>query len=250
MFGHVDSITNDGPVYTPKHTARFFEVPEQVHTRLRSRTPRVANAAPTPSLSQLFPVYAHPRGHAPHKHAPPKRQRNHQSTTLPSPPPLPIRILRLRLVPHQNPSPYHRPVAVMKGKADASSKGEGRLKAAGGAGKRKKAAASGKPKRPPSAFFVFMSEFRQEYQAQNPNNKSVANVSKAAGEKWRSMSEEEKAPYQEKAGQKKQDYEKSKANFDKESTSSKKAKTQDEEGTKSEVDDDEGGSDEDNEEDE
>ncbi|KAG8071781.1 hypothetical protein GUJ93_ZPchr0006g40646 [Zizania palustris] len=99
----------------------------------------------------------------------------------------------------------------MKGKADASKKGEGRLKAAGGAGKRKKAAASGKPKRPPSAFFVFMSEFRQEYQAQNPNNKSVANVSKAAGEKWRSMSEEDKAPYVEKAGQKKQDYEKSKA---------------------------------------
>ena len=52
-----------------------------------------------------------------------------------------------------------------------------RLKAAGGAGKRKKAAASGKPKRPPSAFFVFMSEFRQEYQAAHPDNKSVAAVS-------------------------------------------------------------------------
>ncbi|KAL5211273.1 hypothetical protein ABZP36_022120 [Zizania latifolia] len=144
----------------------------------------------------------------------------------------------------------------MKGKADASKKGEGRLKAAGGAGKRKKAAASGKPKRPPSAFFVFMSEFRQEYQAQNPNNKSVANVSKAAGEKWRAMSEEEKAPYVDKAGQKKQDYEKSKANFDKkESTSSKKAKTQEDEGegsdkSKSEIDDEQDdGSDEENDED-
>ncbi|XP_062219867.1 HMG1/2-like protein [Phragmites australis] len=138
----------------------------------------------------------------------------------------------------------------MKSKADASTKREGRLKAAG---KRKKAAASGKPKRPPSAFFVFMSEFRQEYQAQHPENKSVATVSKAAGEKWRAMSEEEKAPYQDKAGQKKQDYEKSKANFNKkESTSSKKAKTEDDEGSKSEVDDDdmEGGSDEENEEDE
>ncbi|KAB8088356.1 hypothetical protein EE612_012926 [Oryza sativa] len=92
----------------------------------------------------------------------------------------------------------------MKGKADASKKGEGRLKAAGGAGKRKKAAASGKPKRPPSAFFVFMSEFRQEYQAAHPDNKSVAAVSKAAGEKWRAMSEQEKAPYVDKAGQKKQ----------------------------------------------
>uniref|UniRef100_A0A0E0K3F4 HMG box domain-containing protein n=1 Tax=Oryza punctata TaxID=4537 RepID=A0A0E0K3F4_ORYPU len=144
----------------------------------------------------------------------------------------------------------------MKGKADASKKGEGRLKAAGGAGKRKKAAASGKPKRPPSAFFVFMSEFRQEYQAAHPDNKSVAAVSKAAGEKWRAMSEQEKAPYVDKAGQKKQDYEKTKANFDKkESTSSKKAKIHDDgEGSdksKSEVDDDQdGGSDEENEDDE
>ena len=145
----------------------------------------------------------------------------------------------------------------MKGKADTSKKGEGRLKAAGGAGKRKKAAASGKPKRPPSAFFVFMSEFRQEYQAQHPNNKSVAAVSKAAGEKWRSMSEEEKVPYVDQAGQKKQDYEKSKATFDnKESTRSKKAKTEEDEGegsdkSKSEVndDDEDGGSDEENEED-
>uniref|UniRef100_A0A8R7QPT6 HMG box domain-containing protein n=1 Tax=Triticum urartu TaxID=4572 RepID=A0A8R7QPT6_TRIUA len=103
----------------------------------------------------------------------------------------------------------------MKGKADTSKKGEGRLKAAGGASKRKKdAAAAGKPKRPPSAFFVFMSEFRQQYNAENPNNKSVANVSKAAGEKWRAMSDEDKAPYVEKAEQKKKDYEKTKATFD------------------------------------
>uniref|UniRef100_A0ACD5Z3X0 Uncharacterized protein n=1 Tax=Avena sativa TaxID=4498 RepID=A0ACD5Z3X0_AVESA len=135
----------------------------------------------------------------------------------------------------------------MKGKADASTKADGRLKAAGGASKRKKAAAAaGKPKRPPSAFFVFMSEFRQEYQAENPNNKSVANVSKAAGEKWRAMSDEDKAPYVEKAGQKKQDYEKTKATFDKKESAatSKKAKTEDvEEGegsdkSKSEVEDD------------
>ncbi|VAI47930.1 unnamed protein product [Triticum turgidum subsp. durum] len=127
----------------------------------------------------------------------------------------------------------------MKGKADTSKKGEGRLKAAGGASKRKKdAAAAGKPKRPPSAFFVFMSEFRQQYNAENPNNKSVANVSKAAGEKWRAMSDEDKAPYVEKAEQKKKDYEKTKATFDnKESASSKKAKTQNDEEVKSEVED-------------
>nr|ACN31083.1 unknown [Zea mays] len=91
----------------------------------------------------------------------------------------------------------------MKGKADTSKKDEGRLRAGGAAGKRKKAAASGKPKRPPSAFFVFMSEFRQEYQALHPGNKSVATVSKAAGEKWRAMSDQEKQPYVDQAGQKK-----------------------------------------------
>ncbi|AQK73434.1 HMG1/2-like protein [Zea mays] len=139
----------------------------------------------------------------------------------------------------------------MKGKADTSKKDEGRLRAGGAAGKRKKAAASGKPKRPPSAFFVFMSEFRQEYQALHPGNKSVATVSKAAGEKWRAMSDQEKQPYVDQAGQKKQDYEKTKANFDKkESTSSKKAKTEDEDGSKSEVDDEDGSSDEENDDDE
>ncbi|AQK54216.1 high mobility group protein3 [Zea mays] len=180
----------------------------------------------------------------------------------------------------------------MKGKANASKKDEARLRAGGGgAGKRKKAAASGKPKRPPSAFFVFMSEFRQEYQAQHPGNKSVAAVShfalcspfiffpcasaddvlffrvggsgeqgsrgkvalyvRASDSTWVIMHNvEEKQPYVDQAGQKKQDYEKTKANIEKESTSSKKAKTDDDDGSKSEVDDEDGGSDEDNDDDE
>lgn len=76
-------------------------------------------------------------------------------------------------------------------------------------------------------------------------------MSKAAGEKWRAMSDQEKQPYVDQAGQKKQDYEKTKANFDKkESTSSKKAKTEDEDGSKSEVDDEDGSSDEENDDDE
>ncbi|ONM02460.1 High mobility group B protein 4 [Zea mays] len=64
-----------------------------------------------------------------------------------------------------------------------------RLWAAGIAGKRKKVIMSGKPKRPPSAFFVFMSEFRQEYQVQHPGNKSIVVVSKTAGEKWHAKSD-------------------------------------------------------------
>uniref|UniRef100_A0A8I7BH75 HMG box domain-containing protein n=2 Tax=Hordeum vulgare subsp. vulgare TaxID=112509 RepID=A0A8I7BH75_HORVV len=210
---------------------------------------------PNPHRCPLSPVSrtpTRPRGPAPHNGSPQSQQTQHQQPQ-PFPPTLPNQSAPLlRSAPPQNPSSVPSAASTMKGKADASKKGEGRLKAAGGASKRKKAAAAaGKPKRPPSAFFVFMSDFRQQYNAENPNNKNVANVSKAAGEKWRSMSDEDKAPYVEKAGQKKQDYEKTKASFEnKESVSSKKAKTQDDEeaeGSKSEVEDE--GSDEDNEDD-
>uniref|UniRef100_A0A2P2M692 HMG box domain-containing protein n=1 Tax=Rhizophora mucronata TaxID=61149 RepID=A0A2P2M692_RHIMU len=34
-----------------------------------------------------------------------------------------------------------------------------------------------KPKRPASAFFVFMEEFREQYKKEHPKNKSVAAVS-------------------------------------------------------------------------
>ncbi|EPS69148.1 hypothetical protein M569_05619, partial [Genlisea aurea] len=65
-----------------------------------------------------------------------------------------------------------------------------------------------KPKRPASAFFVFMEEFRKTYKEKHPNNKSVAAVGKAGGEKWKSMSAAEKAPYVAKADKRKVQYEK------------------------------------------
>ncbi|CAN8292203.1 unnamed protein product [Cochlearia groenlandica] len=65
-----------------------------------------------------------------------------------------------------------------------------------------------KPKRPSSAFFVFMEEFRETFKKEHPNNKSVATVGKAGGQKWKSLSDSEKAPYQAKAEQRKVDYEK------------------------------------------
>ncbi|KAL7255668.1 hypothetical protein ACSBR1_009739 [Camellia fascicularis] len=46
-----------------------------------------------------------------------------------------------------------------------------------------------KPKRPASAFFVFMEEFRKTYKEKHPNNKFVAAVGKAGGDKWKSLSE-------------------------------------------------------------
>ncbi|CAM8914569.1 unnamed protein product [Rhodiola kirilowii] len=56
-----------------------------------------------------------------------------------------------------------------------------------------------KPKRPASAFFVFMEDFRKQFKEENPNNKSVAAVGKAGGEKWKYMSDAEKPPYVAKA---------------------------------------------------
>ncbi|XP_042479089.1 high mobility group B protein 3-like [Macadamia integrifolia] len=64
------------------------------------------------------------------------------------------------------------------------------------------------PKRPAGAFFVFMEEFRKMYKENFPDNKSVSAVGKAGGEKWKSMSDSEKAPYVAKADKRKADYEK------------------------------------------
>nr|GMD52314.1 HMG1/2-like protein [Ipomoea batatas] len=61
-----------------------------------------------------------------------------------------------------------------------------------------------KPKRPPSAFFVFMEQFRKEYKEKHPKNKSVATVGKA-----------EKAPYIAKAEQRKEDYNRQMEAYDK-----------------------------------
>uniref|UniRef100_A0A1D1Z8T4 HMG1/2-like protein n=1 Tax=Anthurium amnicola TaxID=1678845 RepID=A0A1D1Z8T4_9ARAE len=67
----------------------------------------------------------------------------------------------------------------------------------------KKAKDPNKPKRAPTAFFVFLEEFRKQYKEKHPENKSVAAVGKAAGEKWKAMSDAEKAPYVTKSNQRK-----------------------------------------------
>ncbi|XAR58058.1 hypothetical protein NMG60_11026415 [Bertholletia excelsa] len=98
----------------------------------------------------------------------------------------------------------------MKGsRSKAGSKADSKLSVKKAAGKKGKAAKDpNKPKRPASAFFVFMEEFRKQYKAKHPNNKSVAAVGKAGGDKWKSMSEAEKAPYVEKAEKRKVEYNK------------------------------------------
>ncbi|CAI0416455.1 unnamed protein product, partial [Linum tenue] len=58
-----------------------------------------------------------------------------------------------------------------------------------------------KPKRPPTAFFIFIGAFRKEYKEANPDSRDVKKIAKEAGEKWKSMTDEEKKPYLDKAAQ-------------------------------------------------
>lgn len=64
------------------------------------------------------------------------------------------------------------------------------------------------PKRPPTAFFIFMDDFRKSFKEANPDCKSVSTVAKEGGEKWKSMTEEEKQPYVDRAAELKAEYEK------------------------------------------
>ncbi|KAL8134164.1 high mobility group B protein 3-like [Apium graveolens] len=109
-----------------------------------------------------------------------------------------------------------------------------------------------KPKRPASAFFVFMEDFRKTYKEKHPNNKSVAVVGKAGGDKWKSMSEADKAPYVAKAEKRKVDYEKTMLAYNNKKEADEKDVVEEEESdkSKSEVhDDDEDDEDESGEED-
>ncbi|KAI4353312.1 hypothetical protein L6164_002271 [Bauhinia variegata] len=94
-----------------------------------------------------------------------------------------------------------------------------------------------KPKRPPSAFFVFLEEFRKTFKAENPNVKAVSAVGKAGGEKWKSMTDAEKAPYEAKAAKRKAEYEKVMNAYNKKQASSADDGDDESERSKSEVHD-------------
>ncbi|RZC78261.1 hypothetical protein C5167_002469 [Papaver somniferum] len=85
-----------------------------------------------------------------------------------------------------------------------------------------------KPKKPASAFFVFMEEFRKTYKLENPDVKGVA---------------AEKAPYEAKAAKRKSEYEKVMADYNKKQESI--ADDDDEESDKSKSEEDEDDEDED-----
>ncbi|CAN6863805.1 unnamed protein product, partial [Brassica oleracea] len=111
-------------------------------------------------------------------------------------------------------SSFPHPPDSMKGgqtKSEATSTDQ-RLKTRGRKKKTTTNKDPNKPKRPPSAFFVFLDDFRREFNEAITNlctNNLISQVGKAAGAKWKSMSEEEKAPYASKAESRKSEYLKS-----------------------------------------
>ncbi|KAG5136062.1 hypothetical protein JHK82_020793 [Glycine max] len=72
-----------------------------------------------------------------------------------------------------------------------------------------------KPKKPPTAFFYFLEDFRKEFQEQNPDVKSMRDIGKACGEKWKTMTYEEKVQYYDIATKKREEFDNAMAEFNK-----------------------------------
>ncbi|KAH7545136.1 high mobility group B protein 14 [Ziziphus jujuba] len=70
-----------------------------------------------------------------------------------------------------------------------------------------------KPKKPPTAFFFFLEDFRKEFQEQNPEVKSMRDIGKACGEKWKIMSYEEKVQYYDVATEKRAEFDRAMAEY-------------------------------------
>jgi len=91
---------------------------------------------------------------------------------------------------------------------DIYTKAKAEYEAKGGAAKFKLLKG---PPRPPTAYFMFLSAFRQEYKLRNPDAKGIKDMSREAGEKWRGMDQEAKRPFEDKAKRAKDEYNKLKA---------------------------------------
>ncbi|MEJ1281829.1 hypothetical protein NN561_012780 [Cricetulus griseus] len=66
------------------------------------------------------------------------------------------------------------------------------------------------PKRPPSAFFLFCSEYRPKIKGEHPGL-SIGDVAKKLGEMWNNTAADDKQPYEKKAAKLKEKYEKLRA---------------------------------------
>jgi len=67
------------------------------------------------------------------------------------------------------------------------------------------------PHRPPTAYFIFLHNFRKDYFAAHSGMKIVSELSKEAGLKWRNLTPEERKFFEEKGKAVKEEYYKIKA---------------------------------------
>ncbi|KAL1207345.1 High mobility group B protein 14 [Cardamine amara subsp. amara] len=71
------------------------------------------------------------------------------------------------------------------------------------------------PKKPPTAFFYFLEDFRKQYKEQNPEVKSMREIGKTCGEKWKTMTYEEKVKYYDIATVKREEFHRSMTEYTK-----------------------------------
>ncbi|KAI8449560.1 high mobility group box domain-containing protein [Phakopsora pachyrhizi] len=69
------------------------------------------------------------------------------------------------------------------------------------------------PKRPLSAYMYFSQDWRERIKAENPEV-SFGEIGRLLGQKWKSLSDEEKKPYEDMAGRDKKRHEAEKAEYD------------------------------------
>ncbi|KAJ6806295.1 high mobility group B protein 14 [Iris pallida] len=70
-----------------------------------------------------------------------------------------------------------------------------------------------KPKKPPTAFFYFLEDFWKTYQEERPDVKTIQDIGKACGEKWKTMNFEEKVQYYDIATEKRAEFDKAMAAY-------------------------------------
>ncbi|GAV66456.1 HMG_box domain-containing protein [Cephalotus follicularis] len=83
------------------------------------------------------------------------------------------------------------------------------------------------PKKPPTAFFYFLEDFRKEFQEQNPDVKSMRDIGKACGERWKTMTYEEKVQYYDIATEKRANFDRAMAEYIKRKESGEYQETDD-----------------------
>ncbi|XVF87190.1 hypothetical protein PTKIN_Ptkin18bG0099300 [Pterospermum kingtungense] len=83
------------------------------------------------------------------------------------------------------------------------------------------------PKKPPTAFFYFLEDFRKEFQEQNPDIKSMRDIGKACGEKWKTMTYDEKVKYYDIATEKRAEFDRAMAEYIKRKESGEDLETED-----------------------